>query len=45
MRTTFTSPSGITIARKRSALRYDTALDGFAERLDSAPGRSEEHTS
>ncbi len=34
----FTSPSGITLVRRRRAIDYDTALDGFAERLDRAPG-------
>jgi anthranilate synthase len=38
MNTKFTSPTGIAVMRKRTALRYETALDGFAERLDRAPG-------
>ncbi len=38
MKTTFTSPGGITLTHRRRTLPYDTALDGFAERLDKAPG-------
>ncbi|HTY67049.1 MAG TPA: anthranilate synthase component I, partial [Alphaproteobacteria bacterium] len=34
----FTTPSGFAIECRRTALAYETALDGFAERLDRERG-------
>jgi len=34
----FTTPTGLTVERRRSELAYETALDGFAERLDRERG-------
>ena len=34
----FTTPTGLTVERRRTELPYETALDGFAERLDRERG-------
>ncbi|MBM3536335.1 MAG: anthranilate synthase component I [Alphaproteobacteria bacterium] len=34
----FTTPTGLTVERRRAELAYETALDGFAERLDRERG-------
>ncbi|MCA0449006.1 MAG: hypothetical protein LCH62_04460, partial [Proteobacteria bacterium] len=38
MRYDFTTPTGLTLSRVRRTLPYDTALDGFAEKLDRTRG-------
>lgn len=38
MRYDFTTPTGLTLTRQRRTLAYDTALDGFAEKLDRTRG-------
>lgn len=38
MRYDFTTPTGLKLTRQRRTLAYDTALDGFAEKLDRTRG-------